>query len=1146
MADAALTPTALPISATEGAPITATVATFTDANPNAAVGDFTATINWGDGHTSTGAVTEENGVFSVAGTHTYAEEGNDPISVTIADVGGSTATATNTATVNPIAENPVLGGATSATVHMGGLVTLGVTDTPFDSDDTLGNVTITGLTHDLSDFNGGTYTASSGTWTGTAAQFNALTFAAGHTTGTFTLSILAPNTTPGEAATTTENYRLTIDLGEAHELPILGGAASASVDRGGLVTLGVTETPFDSDDTLGNVTINSLPHDLSNFNGGAYTASNGTWTGTAEQFAALTFNAGGTAGTFTLSISAPNTTSGENATATENYTLTINSALAAPSTPDLAAASDTGTSATDNITKDNTPTFTGTALAGSTVTVYDGSTLVGSAIATTGGTYSITTSALSDGTHSISAQATDTGGHISAASGSLSVDIDTTAPNAPIALDHSGSTVSWHAASDNNGGSGIDHYLYQVDLGTQTSPTGNYTSTTGTSGAWSNPNGLQNWTLFVESVDVAGNVSSASRLAFSAPAGIAGQAINLALSKPSVAAATVILAGLAAGWSLSEGTNNGDGTWTVHTSDLASLTVTTSVDFAGASVLNVSETWKNTDGSTGSAYVADNVEAYAPGSPIFAWSGSDTLTGAGANDEFVIAQPIGNDVIYNFNAASDKIDLVGFSNVAKFGDIQLANDANGNAVVILGNAETITLHGTDAASLTAGNFLFDQTPVVENHGSMVIGDGALLPLAGTIDNTGTIALNASGDLSELQIVGDGVTLQGGGQLVLSDSAANDIVGTTSTTTLANVDNTISGAGQIGVGDGNLTLINEARGTIDANIAGGTLVVDTGHTVINAGLLEASNGGTLLIEDAVNGPGSGSAVINGGTLEFDSSSNVNVAFNHGTATAAYGELVLGNPENFRGQISGFSGTGPDTAHSDLIDLKGISYISGDFSETYSAPTGVLTVSDGNHTVHLTFDGFDGTLNFASDGKGGTIITDPAGADSGSANIENGLNGGNIQTVLLAGDDAKLPFVDPVSSGDHANVSPLDMSALGGDHAKNSPLDTSALGGDHANMATFSAPTFATATFGALGNDNFVFHSNLGGETSQNFDAHPSDLERGNSQASPQAFAPVAHDVAPEIMHDLGHIDIADPTQTAIDQFHQLVASASHLH
>ena len=48
-----------------------------------------------------------------------------------------------------------------------------------DSDDTLGTVTITGLSNDLTNFNGGSYTASTGTWTGTAAQFDALTFNAG-------------------------------------------------------------------------------------------------------------------------------------------------------------------------------------------------------------------------------------------------------------------------------------------------------------------------------------------------------------------------------------------------------------------------------------------------------------------------------------------------------------------------------------------------------------------------------------------------------------------------------------------------------------------------------------------------------------------------------------------------------------------------------------------------------------------------------------------------------------------------------------------------------------------------------------------------------------------------------------------------------
>ena len=44
--------------------------------------------------------------------------------------------------------------------------------------------------------------------------------------------------------------------------------------------------------------------------------------------------------------------------------------------------------------------------------------------------------------------------------------------------------------------------------------------------------------------------------------------------------------------------------------------VTTPASYAGAMVLNVTESWTNADGSIGTAKIADNVEAYAPGMPI--------------------------------------------------------------------------------------------------------------------------------------------------------------------------------------------------------------------------------------------------------------------------------------------------------------------------------------------------------------------------------------------------------------------------------------------------------------------------------------------------------------------------------------------------
>ena len=256
----------------------------------------------------------------------------------------------------------------------------------------------------------------------------------------------------------------------------------------------------------------------------------------------------------------------------------------------------------------------------------------------------------------------------------------------------------------------------------------------------------------------------------SSPAGVAGSPINLALmTDPSGGQAagpiTLTFTGVPSGWSLNQGTNLGNGTWTVETNDLGALTVMTAAAYTGAMVLGVTETWTNANGSTGTATVADNVEAYAPGAPIFALSGNDTLTGAGGNNDFVFAQPIGNDTIYNFNVATDKVDLIGFANIASFDDIKgnIADDGHGDTVITISAGETITLHGVNAASLTAADFVFNQTPVVENAGNMVVSDGAVLPLGGTIDNTGTIVLNSSGDHTELQIIGDGVTLEGGGQ-----------------------------------------------------------------------------------------------------------------------------------------------------------------------------------------------------------------------------------------------------------------------------------------------------------------------------------------------------------------------------------------------
>jgi len=108
----------------------------------------------------------------------------------------------------------------------------------------------------------------------------------------------------------------------------------------------------------------------------------------------------------------------------------------APSRPVLDAASDTGVSDSDGITKDNTPTIRGTAFeAGGTIQVYEGDILLGSAAVKADKTWSFTIGSqdgspaqLADGVHNLTVRQVDAAGNRSAASDVLGLTIDTAAP----------------------------------------------------------------------------------------------------------------------------------------------------------------------------------------------------------------------------------------------------------------------------------------------------------------------------------------------------------------------------------------------------------------------------------------------------------------------------------------------------------------------------------------------------------------------------------------------------------------------------------------------------------------------------------------------------------------------------------------------
>jgi len=100
---------------------------------------------------------------------------------------------------------------------------------------------------------------------------------------------------------------------------------------------------------------------------------------------------------------------------------------APPSRPDLEATSDSGVSQTDDVTRNRTPSFSGTAEDRSTVTLLVDGAERGRTRAENG-RYEVTAAPLEDGTHQVTAVAEDAAGNRSGASDALSITVDTRAP----------------------------------------------------------------------------------------------------------------------------------------------------------------------------------------------------------------------------------------------------------------------------------------------------------------------------------------------------------------------------------------------------------------------------------------------------------------------------------------------------------------------------------------------------------------------------------------------------------------------------------------------------------------------------------------------------------------------------------------------
>jgi FecR protein len=335
--------------------------------------------------------------------------------------------------------------------------------------------------------------------------------------------------------------------------------------------------------------------------------------------------------------------------------------------------------------------------------------------------------------------------------------------------------------------------------------------------------------------------------------------------------------------------------------------------------------------------------------------------------------------------------------------------------LVMNDGGTIAAIGCDAkvelidATIIGGTLESRYGGIIENAGGTSTLDGVTIADGTVIQaNNDTVV-----DLKDTITVDGTITFEGCGTFTL-DSPGAKIIGDAGT-----LDNlgTVVGAGTIGSCDGALSLIN--NGTIDANICGQTLNVDTGETITNLGILEAANGGRLLVDDPVTG--GGTALVKGGTIDFAAEAAISqITFNNGAGTE-YGQVIFNDANGLDVTVNDFAGTKPNLAHSDGIELTGTWTVE---SETISGCNVTLDLKNGCETAAFNFDDFDGNLQITNV-NGNTLITDPAvSADSSNPSVSIG-GPGNDSFVFQPGMGAQTagnfnPQSDTIELDHFANM------------------------------------------------------------------------------------------------------------------------------